>query len=126
MTILNDSRLVNADCNPFTSSLMNIFPLHINLGWSDTFSTRIIMSKGKSLSVMKYTDHILQEGNVIAVHLVGAMMAFVLGVLYCFIQTGITKKMHPMYNGFSIWVWRLVISLVGMVALICSKCFVDT
>ena len=85
------------------------------------FSTCIVMSNEKSLSVMRYTDHILQEGNVIAVHLVGAMMAFVLGVLYCFIQTGITKKMHPMYNGFSIWVWRLVISLVGMVALICSK-----
>ena len=45
------------------------------------FSTCIIMSNEKSLSVMRYTDHILQEGNVIAVHLVGAMMAVVLGVL---------------------------------------------
>lgn len=58
---------------------------------------------------------------MISVHIIGAMMAFVLGTVYCFIQTGITKKMHPMYNSLSIWVWRLIISLVGMVSLICSK-----
>jgi len=64
-----------------------------------------------------------QEKNVISVHIIGAMMAFVLGTVYCFIQTGITKKMHPMYNSLSIWVWRLIISLVGMVSLICTGIF---
>ena len=64
---------------------------------------------------------ILQESSVIQVHVTGAFMAFVLGVVYCFVQTGITKRMYPMYNGFSIWVWRLGISLLGMFALVLSK-----
>lgn len=51
-------------------------------------------------------------------------MAFGLGVVYCFLQSAVTRKMYPMYNGYFIWVVRVTISLVGLFAtVICMYSF---
>jgi len=53
-----------------------------------------------------------QETNILAVHLLGAMMAFFLGVFYCWIQVPITYKTRPdMTHPMLTWV-RLVIAVL--------------
>ncbi|KAK0054750.1 DNA damage-regulated autophagy modulator protein 2 [Biomphalaria pfeifferi] len=60
-----------------------------------------------------------QEGtDVEIVHIIGAGMTFILGVLYCFLQAALSFHMCPDYNGRCICTIRLAISLMSLVALL--------
>ncbi|KAF6028734.1 DRAM2 [Bugula neritina] len=59
-----------------------------------------------------------QGTSVVSVSLIGAFMVFGIGVVYCFLHTVITRKMYPMYNGRSIWLIRLFISVLVLFSFI--------
>ena len=63
---------------------------------------------------------LFQETNVIIVHLIGAMMAFGLGTIYCWIQTYMSYKMRPMMNTTCMCHTRLIICIVTTVSFIGS------
>ncbi|CAL1527658.1 unnamed protein product [Lymnaea stagnalis] len=56
--------------------------------------------------------------NVEIVHVVGAGMTFISGVLYCFVQAGLSYHMCPDYNGLYICRVRLALSISSLTALI--------
>ncbi|XP_052065839.1 DNA damage-regulated autophagy modulator protein 1-like isoform X2 [Mytilus californianus] len=60
-----------------------------------------------------------QETNVIVIHLIGALLAFVVGSIYCWIQTGMSFKM-PDLPGNSVIVCRIrtVISVLTFIFII--------
>lgn len=59
-----------------------------------------------------------QEGTVVeAVHVVGAALTFIGGLIYCFLQTAMSYHMCPMYNGLYICRARLTICVVSLVCL---------
>ncbi|XP_070553050.1 DNA damage-regulated autophagy modulator protein 2-like isoform X2 [Ptychodera flava] len=49
------------------------------------------------------------------IHIIGAGMAFGLGLVYCWMQSHLTYKLHPRYN--SLWIARLRVILALMVTL---------
>ncbi|XP_059177367.1 DNA damage-regulated autophagy modulator protein 2-like [Physella acuta] len=60
-----------------------------------------------------------QEGtNVEIVHIIGAGLTFVPGVLYCLVQTALSYHMFPSYNGSYICRIRLALSVVSLLSLI--------
>uniref|UniRef100_A0A0B7AE25 CWH43-like N-terminal domain-containing protein n=1 Tax=Arion vulgaris TaxID=1028688 RepID=A0A0B7AE25_9EUPU len=60
-----------------------------------------------------------QEGTVVeGVHIFGAIMTFIAGVLYCLLQTVLSYHMYPSYNGLYICRIRLGISVTAAVSLI--------
>nr|CAB3239934.1 DNA damage-regulated autophagy modulator protein 2 [Phallusia mammillata] len=59
-----------------------------------------------------------QETSVLGVHICGALMAFVLGTIYAFIQSYITYKMHPEVNSRHIFHARLIIACLCAAAMI--------
>ncbi|BFZ15846.1 hypothetical protein BsWGS_18885 [Bradybaena similaris] len=62
-----------------------------------------------------------QEGTIVeAVHIVGAALTFIAGVLYCFLQSALSYHMYPNYNGRRICRIRLCISSVALVGLFVS------
>lgn len=61
-----------------------------------------------------------QESNVLIVHLIGALMVFGVGALYAILQSIISYKMYPEYNGLSICRIRAAISCFS------SICFITT
>lgn len=63
----------------------------------------------------------LQEGTVVEpVHVTGAALTFIAGVLYCFLQTVLSYHMCPDYNGLCICRVRLSISFIALASLIIS------
>jgi len=68
-----------------------------------------------------HRPNILQGTSIVSVSLIGTFMVFGIGVVYCFLHTVITRKMYPMYNGRSIWLIRLFISVLGLFFFILSK-----
>ncbi|OQV16305.1 putative DNA damage-regulated autophagy modulator protein 1 [Hypsibius exemplaris] len=59
-----------------------------------------------------------QEVNQIELHIVGALMIFGLGAAYMYIETYITYKIHPGGESRRICHFRLVCSVVGLLAFI--------
>ncbi|XP_046373349.2 DNA damage-regulated autophagy modulator protein 1-like [Haliotis rufescens] len=60
-----------------------------------------------------------QEGTEVeAVHISGAFLVFVGGVIYTFLQAGISYHMYPDYNGLRICRIRLTICLTSLTCLI--------
>ena len=57
-----------------------------------------------------------QESNVLSVHLIGAMLAFGVGLLYCWGQTLISYAFKPRTSPLCIVHARLAFSIVGTVA----------
>ena len=55
------------------------------------------------------------------VHVIGATLVLGFGVVYEFLQTAISFKMHPTYNGLRICKIRLVISVISLIGFITSK-----
>ena len=51
----------------------------------------------------------------------GATLVLGCGVVYEFLQTAISFKMHPTYNGLRTCKIRLVISVISLIGLITSK-----
>ena len=62
-----------------------------------------------------------QEISVLAVHLIGAGLAFGLGTIYEIIQCFITYKMHPEVNGKYIFHVRLTLAILSVLILIGGK-----
>ncbi|XP_076471282.1 DNA damage-regulated autophagy modulator protein 2-like [Babylonia areolata] len=59
-----------------------------------------------------------QEGSVVeAVHVVGASLTFIVGLIYCFLQTWMSYYMCPTFNGLYVCRARLTISLVSLACL---------
>lgn len=63
---------------------------------------------------------IFQESNVLIVHLIGALMVFGVGALYAILQTIISYKMYPEYNGLSVCRIRAAISCFSSICFITS------
>ncbi|XP_048729265.2 DNA damage-regulated autophagy modulator protein 1-like [Ostrea edulis] len=61
-----------------------------------------------------------QETSVEIVHLIGAGSVLCFGVIYSFLQTSISYKMYPDYNGRRICAIRLVISVISLIGFITS------
>ncbi|XP_078334692.1 DNA damage-regulated autophagy modulator protein 2-like isoform X1 [Crassostrea virginica] len=59
-----------------------------------------------------------QETSVEKVHVTGATLVLGCGVVYEFLQTAISFKMHPTYNGLRICKIRLVISVISLIGFI--------
>ena len=53
--------------------------------------------------------------------MIGATLVLGFGVVYEFLQTAISFKMHPTYNGLRICKIRLVISVISLIGFITSK-----
>ncbi|KAK7475827.1 hypothetical protein BaRGS_00032973 [Batillaria attramentaria] len=62
-----------------------------------------------------------QEGTVVEpVHVVGAAMAFIGGIIYSFLQTSMSYHMYPDYSGLQVCRVRLGLTIVSLGALIIS------
>lgn len=61
-----------------------------------------------------------QETSVEIVHVIGATMVLGFGVVYEFLQTAISFRMHPSYNGLRICKVRLVISIISVIGFLTS------
>ena len=61
-----------------------------------------------------------QDDKLPYVHFTGAFLVFVLGGIYCYLDTVITYKMASTYNSVYIGHVRLVISLIGTAGLLLS------
>ncbi|CAH1787701.1 unnamed protein product [Owenia fusiformis] len=59
-----------------------------------------------------------QESNALVVHLIGALLAFGLGTVYCCLQTIMSFKMHPHMNSRVLSYIRLIFSLIAVLAFI--------
>lgn len=60
-----------------------------------------------------------QEGTVVEpVHIIGAALTFIGGLIYCFLQTSMSYHMYPDYNGLRVCRVRLAITIVSLIALI--------
>lgn len=64
-----------------------------------------------------------QEKNVFTVHIVGAIMAFGSGIVYAWIQTWISYKLHPYETGLCICHMRLVFSFLATASFIVMEVF---
>ncbi|XP_064635577.1 DNA damage-regulated autophagy modulator protein 2-like isoform X1 [Lineus longissimus] len=53
-----------------------------------------------------------QETNVIVVHIIGAIMAFGLGMVYAYLQSVVSYKMHPHVSHIAICHLRMVLSVL--------------
>lgn len=59
-----------------------------------------------------------QETNVEPVHVTGAALVLGVGVIYAFVQTSLSYRMNPDYNGLKICRIRLAISCIALTAMI--------
>ncbi|CAH1787702.1 unnamed protein product [Owenia fusiformis] len=65
-----------------------------------------------------------QESNALVVHLIGALLAFGLGTVYCCLQTIMSFKMHPHMNSRVLSYIRLIFSLIAVLAFIFMAIFI--
>lgn len=63
---------------------------------------------------------LFQETNVLVVHLIGAILAFGLGAVYCCMHTHISYKMAPILNSRCLANFRLLLSILITVGFISS------
>ena len=62
-----------------------------------------------------------QEGTVVEpVHVVGAALTFIGGLIYCFLQTAMSYHMCPNYNGMLVCRARLTMCLISLACLTTS------
>lgn len=73
------------------------------------------------MACINYIFLMFQETSVEIVHVIGATMVLGFGVVYEFLQTAISFRMHPSYNGLRICKVRLVISIISVIGFLTSK-----
>lgn len=95
-------------------TMVNVDNTRIHLLNKISFALGIIAAFGMSV-VGNF-----QESNVLIVHLIGALMVFGIGTLYAILQSVVSYKMYPLYNGVLVCRARAVISCLS------STCFVTT
>ena len=93
----------------------------------DIFKNEIEMKKCRNTNISSVfrlaqaiplcVSFVFQETSVLVVHVIGAMMTFVLGTVYLFLHSFITYKMHPEINSRHIFYARITISALSFCAL---------
>lgn len=53
-----------------------------------------------------------REIELFKIHLLGALMAFGFGAVYCFLQTWLSYSMVPLVNSLAMARWRLFLSII--------------
>ena len=63
---------------------------------------------------------IFQETKIEYIHLTGALLVFGFGVLYSLLDTSISFRMHPNFNGIFICRARLAVCILSIVSFVTS------
>jgi len=58
----------------------------------------------------------LQETSIRAVHFPSSATTFGMGIVYNFMHTEITRRMSPKYSSTCVWIYRLIISMMGLLS----------
>ncbi|KAF6028735.1 DRAM2 [Bugula neritina] len=57
-----------------------------------------------------------EETSIRAVHFPSSAATFGMGIVYNFMHTEITRRMSPKYSSTCVWIYRLIISMMGLLS----------